>query len=144
MARKTGRTKRRVAKSPRKESRSDRALKAATARFTRRATALVLAYTDAMRLTPKLKRGVAKLKADVDAWRARSGRDEIRVKPTKTKTYMGIWPEGDDEWTCSNNCALIMISRGRICLLVGCDPAYKNCSYDCIEMPTNHEVLARR
>lgn len=121
---------------------SDRELEAALARFNHQARRLVLAYMEEDRLTPTLRRDAQKLHDDVNAWRSRTGRDEIRVTRSTVKA-LERFTAPDDEWTCSN-CEWIMVSRGRLCFLVGCDPAYKNCSYVCMEKPTNHENVAAR
>jgi len=132
MARNAGKTKRPVVKPTQKRSLRSRPLKAELVRFTRRARDLVVAYGAVGRLTPRLRRAALQLKADIDSWGASSGQKRIRaIDSTLTKPP-------DDSWTC-DNCELIMVSRGRLCFLVGCDPAYRNCSYVCLERPTNHE-----
>ena len=115
---------------------SRRARKTVLARLTRRVTDLVLAYVAAGRLTRKLGRAALALKEDIDSARTSLGPRGIRaISSTLTKP-----PDGT--WTCSN-CELIMVSRGRLCFLVGCDPRYRNCSYVCVVMPTNHTTRRR-
>jgi hypothetical protein len=109
------------------------ALKAVSARFPQRVTDLLYAYAMAWRLTPELRRAAFQLKADIDYWGAGSGQQDMRA------IYLALTKPPDDSWTC-DNCDLIMVSRGRLCFLVGCDPAYKNCSYVCLERPTNHKL----
>jgi len=48
----------------------------------------------------------------------------------------------DGGGTC--NRAIVIISLGRLCFLVGCDPRYKECDYACLERPTNHKKQRRR
>ena len=110
--------------------------RAALARFTRRLSDLVLAYTRTGRATTNLRRSVFRLKNDIDAWRARSGADDVRTTlSTRRATENG-------SWTC-DECALVMISRGRFCYLIACDETAKHCSYVCVDVPTNHERRAR-
>jgi hypothetical protein len=131
MARKTGKTKRPAVKRTQKRSLSQRAVKAALGRFTRRVTDLVLAYAKAGKLKPQLSRAALQLIADIQSWGEGSGHKDIRA------TDSALTKPPDDSWTC-DNCDVIMVSRGRLCFLVGCDPAYRNCSYVCIVLPTNH------
>lgn len=138
MARKTVSTKRTVVKRRQKGSLSDRALGLALRRFRRRATDLVLDYVATGRLNQRIKRTVLQLKADVDSWNARTGHKDIRATVSKKKAHMGLTSD-DPSWTC-RYCDVIMISRGRLCFLVGCDPAWSQCSYVCLELPTNHRV----
>lgn len=133
MARATGKTKRRIVKPAQRRSLSGRARKAAVSRFTRRVTGLVLAYAVAGRRTRKLGRAALQLKDDIDSWRARSGQKDIRA----TQSTLTMPPNGT--WTC-DECALIMVSRGRLCFLVGCNPQFRNCSYVCIDLPRNHAI----
>jgi hypothetical protein len=127
MARPRSKTSRRAAK-PVVRSLSSRARKTALARFTRRTTDLFLGYVAAGRSSPKLIRAVRKLRDDIDSWGDRWGRKDIRTTAALVKQT------GDGEWTCKN-CGWIMVSMGRLCFLVGCDPEWKNCSYICIELP---------
>lgn len=99
------------------------------ARLVRRLAALTVAYVAARRATPRLKKAAAKLKTDVDAWRGRTGRRDFRAVQTKRQK-----PNGMPGWTCAS-CEWIMVSRGRICFLVGCDPEWNNCSYICFTVP---------
>lgn len=99
------------------------------ARLIRRVAALTVAYVAARRATPRLKQAAAKLKTDVDAWRGRTGRRDFRAVLTKRKK-----PNGIPGWTCAS-CEWIMVSLGRICFIVGCDPAWNNCSYICFTVP---------
>jgi hypothetical protein len=138
MARKTVKKKRPVVKRGRKGSLSDRAVGLALRRFRRRATDLVLDYVATGRLTPKLKRTVLQLRTDVDSWNARTGHKDIRATESQKKAHMGLTSD-DDSWIC-RNCQVIMVSRGRLCFLVGCDPAWNQCSYVCLELPRNHRV----
>jgi hypothetical protein len=135
MARKAGKTRSGSVKPTRARPPSHRAVATALARFKQRAADLVLAYALAGRSTVKLRRAARQFKDDIDAWGARTGLRDIRAgHSTMTK-----WPD-DDDWTCDKNCDLIMVSRGRLCFLVGCNPAYKNCSYVCVDLPTNHTL----
>jgi hypothetical protein len=136
MRREKAKPKGRQRTSARKSAASDREFKAALARFNGRAVRLVLAYVEEGQFTPKLKRAALQLKDDVDSWRARSGRDEIRVT-LATRPESSSMTAPPDDWSC-RNCDIVMISRGRFCFLVGCDPADRNCSYVCLEVPTNH------
>jgi len=113
---------------PVKRSLSPRARKTALVRFTRRATDLFLRYVAAGRSTKELSRAVQKLSDDIDSWSDLWGLRDIR-----TTTKM-VKQTGDGGWTCKN-CEWIMVSRGRLCFLVGCDPEWKQCSYICIELP---------
>jgi uncharacterized protein YhdP len=133
MARNTSKAKRPVVKPTQRRSLSQRALKAALARFTRRVTDLVLAYAAAGRLTRKLGRATLQLKDDIDSWRARTGRNDIRA------THSTLTSPENGTWTC-DNCALIIVSLRRLCFLVGCDEKDHNCSYACIELPRNHNL----
>ncbi len=99
------------------------------ARLIRRVAVLTVAYVSARRATPDLKKAAAKLKVDVDAWRGRTGRRDFRAVMTKRKK-----PNGIPGWTCES-CQWIMVSLGRICFLVGCDPEWNQCSYICFTMP---------
>jgi hypothetical protein len=139
---KMSRTSKRTGSAPRPAA-SNRALEAALKRFNRRATRLVVAYVEERRLTRKLERAAIELERDVEAWRTRNGRDEIRATRSTRRQSSNLMRPPDD-WSCSN-CDFIMVSRGRLCFLVGCDPAKKNCSYVCLERgPTNHKKLRRR
>jgi hypothetical protein len=109
---------------------SAQARKTALARFARRTADLFLGYVVAGRSTPKLSRAVRKLKDDIDSWCDLWGRKHIRATAT-TKTQKG---GGSGEWTCKN-CEWVMVSLGRLCFLVGCDPEYKECDYVCIDLP---------
>ena len=131
MARKTVKRKR-PARRPSKHRPSDRAVGLALRRFKRRAADLVLGYVAAGRLTSTLKRTVLQLKGDIDSWNDRTGLKDIRVTESKLTS-------DDPSWTC-RYCDLIMVSRGRLCFLVGCEPTQQRCDYTCIEPPTNHEV----
>src|SRR5262245_44677809 len=103
---------------------SQRAHKAAAARFTRRVTDLVLASVAAGRLTRKLEHATLAKKNDIDSARTTLGLRGMRaISSTLTRPPNGTW-------TCSSG-DLIMISRGRLCLLVGCDPQYRKCSSVC-------------
>ena len=133
MARNTGKTRRPGVK---RRPLSQRARNAALAQFTRRVTDLVLGYVAAGRSTAKLRRAVLQLKDDINSWRASTGQKDIRA----TDSALTKPPNGT--WTCAN-CDLVMVSRGRLCFLVGCDPAYRNCSYVCIDLPTNHATRRR-
>lgn len=115
-------------KKPVKRSLSPRARKTALVRFTRRATDLFLAYVAAGCSTKELSRDVQKLSDDINSWCDRWGLNDIRATTEMVKQT------GDGDWTCKN-CEWIMVSLGRICFLVGCDPEWKNCSYICIELP---------
>jgi hypothetical protein len=135
---KMSRTSKRTGISARRPSASDRALEAARKRFNRRATRLVVAYVEEGGLTPKLERAAIELERDVEAWRTRTGRDEIRVTRSTRRQSSALTRPPDGDWSCWN-CDIIMVSRGRVCFLVGCDPANKNCSYVCLDRgPTNH------
>jgi hypothetical protein len=98
-------------------------------RLRRRAGELMLAYVGAGEATEKLKAAILKLKTDIDGWREESGRSDIRA----TKSRMRSNDEPDD-WSC-DSCEWIMVSMGRLCFLVGCDPDWNNCSYICITLP---------
>jgi hypothetical protein len=99
------------------------------ARLIRRVAALTVAYVAARRATPELKKAVLKLKVDVDAWRDRTGRRDFRAVMTSREK-----PNGIPGWTCKS-CEWIMVSLGRICFIVGCDPEWNLCSYICFTMP---------
>ena len=138
------RTSKRTGRSARRPAASDRALEAALKRFNRRATRLVVAYVEEGRLTPKLARAAIELERDVEAWRTRNGRDEVRATRSTRRQSSALTRPPDDDWNCWN-CDIIIVSLGRLCFLVGCDPAKKNCSYVCLERgPTNHNKLRRR
>ena len=98
------------------------------ARFKRRVADLVLKYVAVGRATPELEKNVMKLKKDIDVWRKRTGRSDLRATRSRLRNT------DDDDWSCSE-CEWIMVSMGRICFLVGCDPAFNNCSYICITLP---------
>jgi hypothetical protein len=130
MAHNLGKSPRRAAK-PARRSLSPLARKTALARFTRRTTDLFLAYVAVGRSTPTLSRAVRKLRDDIDSWRDSYGRKDIRTTAAMVKQT------GNGDWTCKN-CEWIMVSRGRLCFLVGCDRQSKSCSYICIEPPKNN------
>lgn len=102
------------------------------ARLRRRVAALTVDYVAARRATPKLKASVVRLKQDIDAWRGRTGRRDFRAVATTRKK-----PNGIPGWTC-DSCSWIMVSLGRICFLVGCDPEWNQCSYICIDLPKDN------
>jgi hypothetical protein len=118
----------------RKRGPSDRAVALALARFKRRAADLVVDYAIAGRSTRKLQRSVLALKADIDSWGEKTGLTDIRSRAVTLTA-----PPDDDTWTCAN-CDIVMVSLKRLCFLVACDPAYKNCSYVCLELPKNHRL----
>lgn len=133
MARKAVKRRRAVARRAKKRRVSERAIGLALRRFRRRATELVLDYVGAGRLTAKIKRTVLQLKDDVESWNARTGLKDVRATDARLSR------DDDGDWTC-RNCDIVMVSRGRLCFLVGCDPAWKQCSYVCLELPRNHRV----
>ena len=139
---KLSRTSKHSGSSPSRPATSDRAVEAALKRFNRRATHLAVAYLEQGMLTQELERAVLKLERDVEDWRERSGRDEIRATRSTRRQSSALRPP-DDDWTCWN-CDFIIARPGRLCFLVGCDPAQKNCSYVCLDQPTNHRSLRRR
>jgi hypothetical protein len=119
---------------PRPRTPSDRAVALALARFKRRAADLVVDYAIAGRSTAKVRRSTLQLKADIDSWGDRTGLTDIRAGHSTLTA-----PPDDDTWTCAN-CDIVMVSLKRLCFLVGCDPANKNCSYVCLELPKNHRL----
>lgn len=98
-------------------------------RFTRRVADLMLAYVAAGRATGPLKESVARLKRDIDEWRDRTGRKELRSTVSARRN-----DNSGDGWTCKR-CLWIMPSMGRICFLTGCDPEYNECDYICFTLP---------
>jgi hypothetical protein len=134
MARTPNKASAKATRQTRKRAPSDRAVTLALTRFKRRAADLVVDYAIAGRSTRKLQRTVRQLKADIDSWGDSTGLTDIRAGySTLTK------PPDDDTWTC-DNCDIVIVSLRRLCFLVGCDPAYKNCSYVCLELPKNHRL----
>jgi hypothetical protein len=141
---KKSRTSKGTGRSAQQPAASDRALEAARKRFNRRAIRLVVAYAEEGRLTPELGGAAIALEREVEAWRERSGRDEIRATRSTRRQSSNLTRPPDGDWTCWN-CDFVIVSLGRLCFLVGCDPAAKHCSYVCLERgPTNHTNRRRR
>jgi len=117
---------------PAKLSLARRKLKIAWGGFTRRVTDLILSYMAVGRLTPELRREVFRLKIDIDTWRARTGRDNIKmhemsIRPAARKPS----PSLTKPWDCGR-CDLITFEGWTICFLVGCEPKFQTCYYACI------------
>ena len=109
-------------------AKSARRSDAAMSRLKRRVGDLVLEYVAVGRATTKLKGATRKLRADINAWRDRTGRDDLRATPFSRQ-------EGGHEFSCSD-CKMITTDiPGRVCVLTGCDPEWNNCSYVCFTVP---------
>src|SRR5262245_15860543 len=128
MARDASKSKVRTIKSKRFLYTRKSAGNQAPARLVRRLGNLTLSYVSARGTPTALQQAVVKLKDDVDVWGKRTGRRDLRAFERRMRG-------GGSGWSC-RDCEWIMVSRGRLCFLVGCDPEYKNCSYICFDLPT--------
>ena len=98
-------------------------------RLRRRTAELMLAYVAEKRATPRLIALAQKLKRDVDEWRKETGGTGLRATATRYNDNTD-----PDDWSCES-CDWIMVSLGRVCFYVGCDPDFNSCSYICIKLP---------
>jgi hypothetical protein len=120
------------------------ARKAASTELAQRITDLLLTYVAVGRLTRRLRHDAFRLKADVDIWRSKTGSADIRATqlgPVRHTSWKAMLPDGTGGWC---HCPPIMISRGRLCFLVGCDEKIRMCSWMCFDLPRNGTISKSR